>query len=107
MVRLGLVMRAGLQVAAIGLSQAGATARAGHVVETISAGRVVYVAARTVGRAGRSFLRASGRAGWAGWSAWAAARPPHPSSRMQRIHRAVMLSRAALFAWGGNHHDRR
>jgi len=107
MVRLALVMRAGLQVAAVGLSQVGVTARAGHVVETIGAGRVVYVAARTMGRAGRSFVRAGSRAGWAGWSAWSAARPPHPSSRMQRIHRAMMLGRAALFAWRGNRHDRR
>lgn len=107
MVRLALIMRAGLQIAALGLSQVGTTARAGRMVEIISAGRVVYVAARTVGRAGRSFVRAGGRAGWAGWSAWSAARPPNPSSRIHRIHRAMMLGRAALFAWGGNRHDRR
>lgn len=106
-VRLARVMRAAVQVTAAGLSQVRATARAGQVPEMIDACRVVYVAACTVGRAGRSFLRASGHAGWAGWSAWSAARPTHPPSRMQRVHRALILGRAALFAWGGNRHDRR
>ena len=66
--RLVRVMGEGVQVTAWGVAQIHAAAREHELAQAVRLGRIVVTAARNVGRASRSFLRACGRAGWAGLS---------------------------------------
>jgi len=106
MARLCRVVGEGLAVTAAGLSLARDTARAGQFPESLRISRVTCAAARTLGRASWSALRAGNRAcreGWAAWSIRPGERHPLP---LQLAWKTLFVCRAALFVLGAHKHER-